>query len=129
MRSQIPLKKAHPLTVKTFNRSKILLEYQYSPYGKGNGAHSLSIHNSIRASVAEDLVKRPELLATIVQRLKAVGKLAEPANVVIGIEISVSSALSVVLKKAQNENRYEGRLRRRSSSPKSVNGPPLGGLN
>ena len=47
--------------------------------------------------VSGDLVKRPELRATIVQRLKVVGKLAEPANVVIGIETSLDASEEVQL--------------------------------
>ena len=42
--------------------------------------------------VQGDLVKFPELRPVIIERLRLVGKLAEPAGVVVGIETSLSAA-------------------------------------
>jgi len=47
--------------------------------------------------VQGDLVKHPELRPTIVARLKAAGRQAEQANVVIGIETALDAAGEVVL--------------------------------
>jgi sugar phosphate isomerase/epimerase len=49
--------------------------------------------------VKGDLVKYPELRPAIVERLKAVGKLAEAAGVVIGIETALSATEEVKLLK------------------------------
>jgi sugar phosphate isomerase/epimerase len=49
--------------------------------------------------VKGDLVKYPELRPAIVQRLKAVGKMAEEAGVVIGIETALSATEEVKLLK------------------------------
>jgi L-ribulose-5-phosphate 3-epimerase len=46
-----------------------------------------------------DLVKNPELRPAIVERLKVVGKMAEEAGVIIGIETSLSAAEEVQLLK------------------------------
>lgn len=49
--------------------------------------------------VASDLSKHPELRPAVVERLKVVGKMAEQAGVVIGIETSLSAAEEVKLLK------------------------------